>query len=159
MDVQLEAVGIAHGILTRRVLTKVARMVDHEELKQDLAAHVLGNLRYYRPERGSLKTFVGMTFDNWWRQSIKERGTRASHEESQWDMPDLQWHRPGGDQELSPKAEAIVARLPEHLRETVVYHVALGAPLTAAAEHTGAKYQTASTRARRARVALKEMAS
>lgn len=158
-DVQLEAVSIAHGILTRRVLAKLSGMVDQEELKQDLAAHVLGSLKYYRPERGSLRTFVGMQFDQWWKRSIKERATRAGVEQSWPELPDAEYRPAGGDQELSPRAEAIVDRLPVHLRETVVLHIALGAPLTAVAELTGAKYQTASTRARRARVALKEMAA
>lgn len=157
-DFQTEAVEIAHGILVRRVLSRMPGMLDAEELGQDLAVHVLGALKYYRPDKGSLRTFVGMTFDQWWKTSIKTRLTRQAHE-SAFEMGDFGQRPAGGDHELSPRAADILARLPEHMRETAYYHIALGTPLVAVAELTGAKYQTTSTRARRARSALKAMAA
>lgn len=158
-DVRTEAVGIAHGIFARRVLGRISPLLDVEELQQDLAVHILANLKYYRPDRGSLKTFVGMTFDQWWKQSIKERRTRQAEEESRWEMPDLEW-RPAraADLELSDRGREIVARLPERTREVAVLHIAHGAPLKAVAEMTGVNYQTVCHRARRAKQELAAMA-
>jgi RNA polymerase sigma factor (sigma-70 family) len=156
-DPRLDAVGIAHAILARRVLVKLPGLLDHEELKQDLAVHVLGALKYYRPDKGSLKTFVGMTFDQWWKNSIKERLTRQAME-TMGRLPDVAQRPTTGHHELSPRAAEILARLPEHQRETAYYNIALGVPLKATAELTGVGYQTTSSRVRRARAALKEMA-
>ena len=155
-DPRLDAVGIAHAILARRVLARVP-MLDHDELRQDLAVHVLGALKYYRPERGSLKTFVGMTFDQWWKNSIRERLTRQA-EETMAELPDVAQRPATGRHELSPRALEILARLPEHQRETVYYNIALGVPLKATAELTETGYQTTASRVRRARRLLKEMA-
>lgn len=157
-DVRTEAVGIAHGIFARRVLSRLAPLLDVEELQQDLAVHVLANLKYYKPERGSLKTFVGMTFDNWWRQSIKDRTTRASNEESRWEMPEVEYLPTRSDLDLSDKARAIIARMPEQTRDVVTLHIAHGVPLPAVAELTGVTYPTAYTRLRRARKVLAAMA-
>jgi RNA polymerase sigma factor (sigma-70 family) len=156
-DVRTEAVAIAHGYLRSRVEWKLRGLVDAEELRQDLAVHVLASLKYYRPERGSLKTFVGMTFDQWWRQSIKDRATRKALESPTDEFPDLPV--PAAEEtELSERGREIIARLPEHTREVAELVIAHGVPMKAAAELTGTKYQTVNTRVQRARRALKEMA-
>jgi DNA-directed RNA polymerase specialized sigma24 family protein len=155
-DVKTEAIEIAHGILSRRVFAVRPSMYDREELRQDLALAVLENLKYYRPEKGSLKTFVGMTFDQWWKRNIKERATRAAMEGLAWDLPD----RPSPEvaTELSDRGRRIVAQLPPHVRESAVLRIAYDVPLVVVAELTGAKYHTANQRVMRARRALKEMA-
>jgi RNA polymerase sigma factor (sigma-70 family) len=157
-DVRTDAVGIAHGIFARRILSRLSPLLDVEELKQDLAVHVLANLKYYKPERGSLKTFVGMTFDNWWRQSIKDRTTRAANEESRWEMPEVEYLPTRSDLDMSAKAQAIIAELPEQTRDVAELHIAHGVPLPAVAELTGMTYPTAYGRLRRARRALRELA-
>lgn len=158
-DVKSDAIAIAHIILSRRVLPKVVGMLDPDELRQDLAVHVLANLKYYQPERGSLKTFVGMTFDNWWRQSIKDRKTRAAFEDSRWELPDVEARTTrSAEKELSDRGRRIIARLPEQTREVAELHLAYGVPMKAVSEMTGVKYQTVNTRVQRARRALKEMA-
>lgn len=153
----MDAVEIAHSIFARRVLSRISGLVDQEELKQDLAVHVLGALRYYRPEKGSLGTFVGMTFDQWWKNSIKERLTRQAVETAE-ELVDVAQRPTTGHHELSPRAQRILFRLPYSQRATAYYNIALGVPLNATAELTGANYQTTSSRARRARRALKAMA-
>ena len=156
-DVRTEAVAIAHGYLQSRVLWKLRGLVDADELRQDLAVHVLANLKYYRPERGSLKTFVGMTFDQWWSQSIKDRATRRALETSVDEFPDAPVPPPAVT-DLTDRGRAIIDRLPEQTREVAELVIAHGVPMKAAAELTGTKYQTVNTRVQRARRALKEMA-
>lgn len=159
-DVKLEAISIAHGILSRRVFAKRPAMYDREELRQELALAVLENLKYYKPEKGSLRTFVGITFDQWWKRNIKERTTRLVAEGARVHMQELE-DRPSSPEvvtDLSDRGRRIIAQLPPHVQESALLRIAYDVPLVAVAELTGAKYHTANQRVMRARRALKEMA-
>ena len=156
-DLRLEAVEIAHAIFARRVLSRLSGMLDQEELKQDLAAHVIGALKYYRPEKGSLRTFVGMTFDQWWKTSIRDRRSRAGLEESRWEMPDVPASASTGS-EMTARSHRIISELPIQTREVAEFVIGYGVGAKAYSELSGVKYQTVNTRLKRARQVLRSMA-
>lgn len=162
---------IGAALLNERFIKPNWSTVRHrvEDIHQDLALHIIERARLYHPERGAPSTFTYMLFKQWQSRAAERHAALRNERPFDHTMIDGPEERVqplaatlvvapliGESNELGARAEELIEMLPEHIRPSAEYHLAMGTSLSATAEHLGVTQRTVERHVAKARVIWRE---